>query len=227
MSGADMTGIQVANWAVAAAGEMVKVSHATAQYQLPASFTTTLAYFGNYGSRLPFFREINFAPFSEIMRLRDLVFERDDLRPDIGVPLPFPGFPGQVLDVARALRHYLKAIELVHTRHPSYDVVYANLADLMLKLGDYRKAFDLAAEAAQRNPDDARNLFLTGKALVKLERYDVSLQWLERAATLDLSYPEPRYLLAQAYRHLGRTADAERALNAFKEVHARTPAARR
>jgi tetratricopeptide (TPR) repeat protein len=130
-------------------------------------------------------------------------------------------------DVEQALRHYLKAIELVHVDHPRYDVVYANLADLMIRLGEYRKAFDLAAEAAQRNPDDARNVFLTGKALVKLERYDVSLKWLERAAALDPSYPEPRYVLAQTYRRLGRAADAERELKAFQEAQARAPAVRR
>ena len=130
-------------------------------------------------------------------------------------------------DVPQAIRHYLKAIDLVHKDHPHYDVVYANLADLMLKLGEYWKAFDLAAEAAQRNPDDARNLFLTGKALVKMERFDISLKWLERAVALDPSYPEPRYVLAQTYRRLGRAADAERELNAFQQARARAPAVRR
>jgi tetratricopeptide (TPR) repeat protein len=130
-------------------------------------------------------------------------------------------------DVAQAIRHYLKAIELVHKDYPLYDVVYANLADLMIKLGEYQKAFDLAAEAAQRNPDDARNLFLTGKALVKMERFDISLKWLERAVALDPSYPEPRYVLAQTYRRLGRAADADRELNAFRQARARTPAVRR
>ena len=130
-------------------------------------------------------------------------------------------------DVTGAVRHYLKSIELVHTAHPRYDVVYANLADLMLKIGEYRKAFDLAAEAAQRNPDDARNFFLTGKALVKLERFDVSVKWLERAAALDPALPEARYLLAQTYRRLGRAADAERELKAFQEAQARAPAVRR
>jgi tetratricopeptide (TPR) repeat protein len=38
-------------------------------------------------------------------------------------------------DVPQAIRYYLKAIELVHTDHPHYDVVYANLADLQEKLG--------------------------------------------------------------------------------------------
>lgn len=130
-------------------------------------------------------------------------------------------------DVPGALRHYLKAIDLVHTAHPRYDVVYANLADLMLKLEDHAKAFDLAAEAAQRNPDDARNLFLAGKALVRMERFDLSLKWLERAIALDPSYPEPRYVLAQAYRRLGRLADAERELKAFKEARALVPGDRR
>jgi tetratricopeptide (TPR) repeat protein len=124
-------------------------------------------------------------------------------------------------DVEQALRHYLKAIELVHKDHPRYDVVYANLADLMLKLGEYRRAFDLSAEAAERNPLDARNFFLTGKALVKLERLDLSLRWFERAIALD-----PHY--ASAYVGLGRidlsaaalgwTADAEAALKRAEEL---------
>jgi len=130
-------------------------------------------------------------------------------------------------DVPQAVRYYLKAIELAQRSHSQYDVVYGNLADLMLKLGEYQKAFDLAAEAAERNPDDARNLFLTGKALVKMERLDISLKWLERAVALDPSYPEPRYVLAQAYRRLGRAADAERELKAFQEARARAPAVRR
>jgi tetratricopeptide (TPR) repeat protein len=127
----------------------------------------------------------------------------------------------------QAIRYYLKAIDLVHSGHPKYDVVYANLADLMLKVGEDRKAFDLAAEAAQRNPDDARNLFLAGKALVKLEQLDVSLKWLERAIALDPSYPEPHYLLAQALRRLGRSEEADRALKGFQQARARAPAVRR
>jgi tetratricopeptide (TPR) repeat protein len=130
-------------------------------------------------------------------------------------------------DVEQALRHYLKAIELAHQDHPHYDVVYANLADLMLKQGEYRKAFDLSAEAAERNPRDARNFFLTGKALVMLKRYHPSLRWFERAIALDPTDPQPRYLLAQAYRRLGRTAEAERELKAFQEARARAPAVRR
>ena len=130
-------------------------------------------------------------------------------------------------DVAQAQQHYLKAIALVYKDHPRYDVVYANFADLMIKLGNYQRAFDLAAEAAQRNPDEPRNFFLAGKALVQLGRSDLSVRWFEQAITLNPDYPEPHYLLAQAYRRLGRAADAERALKSFQAAAARAPKERR
>jgi len=130
-------------------------------------------------------------------------------------------------EVDEAQQHYLKAIALVHKDHPRYDVVYANFADLLIMLGNYQRAFDLAAEAAQRNPDEPRNLFLAGKSLVRLGRSDLSVRWFEQAITLDANYPEPHYLLAQAYRTLGRVADAERALKAFQAAAARGPRRRR
>ena len=130
-------------------------------------------------------------------------------------------------DVAQAQQHYLKAIALVHRDHPGYDVVYANFADLLIRLGNYQRAFDLAAEAAQRNPDDPRNFFLAGKALVQVGRSDLSVRWFEQAIALNADYPEPHYLLSQTYRRLGRPADAERALKSFQAAAARAPKKRR
>ena len=130
-------------------------------------------------------------------------------------------------DVAQAQQHYLKAVALVHKDHPRYDVVYANFADLLIKLGNHQRAFDLAAEAAQRNPDEPRNLFLAGKALLQLGRSDISVRWFERAIALNPDYPEPHYLLSQAYRKLGRDADADRALKSFQAAAARAPKDRR
>jgi tetratricopeptide (TPR) repeat protein len=130
-------------------------------------------------------------------------------------------------DVTEAQQHYLKALSLVHKDHPDYDVVYANFADLLIKLGNYPRAFDLAAEAAGRNPDEPRNFFLAGKALVQLGRDDVSIKWFEQATALNPDYPEPHYVLAQVYRRLGRTADADRALKAFQAANAQAPRQRR
>jgi tetratricopeptide (TPR) repeat protein len=130
-------------------------------------------------------------------------------------------------NVAEAQEHYLKAIALVHKDHPRYDVVYANFADLMIKLGNYQRAFDLAVEAAERNPNEPRNFFLAGKALVQVGRSDLSVRWFEQAIALNADYPEPYYLLSQAYRKLGRPADAERMLKSFQAAAARAPKERR
>lgn len=130
-------------------------------------------------------------------------------------------------DVPQARRHYLHAISLVHESHPHYDVVYANFAELLIKAGEYQTAFDLAAEAAGRNPRDARNFFLAGKALVQMERHDIAVRWLEQAIALDPDYPAPRYLVAQAYRRLGRADQANDALKAFAAASARAPKVRR
>jgi tetratricopeptide (TPR) repeat protein len=119
---------------------------------------------------------------------------------------------------AEALKSFFKALDLVQKDHPAYDWAHANLADFFLRRDQNEKAFQLAAEAATRNPDSPRNCFLTGKALVRLEKHELSLRWLERAVTLDPQFADALYVLAQTYRKLGRTADASKTLEKFKEA---------
>jgi tetratricopeptide (TPR) repeat protein len=122
-----------------------------------------------------------------------------------------------------ALKHYFRALDLVHKDHPQYEKPYANLANFFLGRDENEKAFQLAAEAAKRNPSSARNFFLTGKALFKLEKHDLAVRWLAESARLDPAYPEPRYLLAQIYRRQGRTEDADRELAVFRELSKTRP----
>ncbi|MCW5965201.1 MAG: tetratricopeptide repeat protein [Bryobacterales bacterium] len=117
-----------------------------------------------------------------------------------------------------AIRHFLKALDLVHQAHLEYDVVYANFANFLLERSEFEKAFQLAAEAAKRNPRSARNYFLTGKSLVKLDRLELSVRWLREATVLDPTYTEPRYWLAQVYRKLGKHDEAKRELELFREL---------
>jgi tetratricopeptide (TPR) repeat protein len=125
-----------------------------------------------------------------------------------------------------ALKHFLKALDLVYKDHPEYDTVYANAANFFLDRSEYQKGFQLAAEAAKRNPSSARNFFLAGKALVKLEKQELSLRWLKQASDLDPTYTEPHYWLAQVYRRLGNKEDAERELEKFRDL-SKAPKARR
>jgi tetratricopeptide (TPR) repeat protein len=126
-----------------------------------------------------------------------------------------------------AIRYYMAAIKLVYADHPEYEWPYANLAELMLKRGESKKAFSLAAEAAKRNPASARNFYLAGKALWKLEQTDLALKWLDQSTRLDPNYAEPHYLLGQIYQHLGRTEEAKQALNNFQKITKNNPKTRR
>ncbi len=120
-----------------------------------------------------------------------------------------------------ALRHFLTALELVYKDHPEYDWAHANLADFFLKRNEYEKAFQMAAEAARRNPNSARNFFLTGKALANLKKDKLSVRWLKRATELDPQYREAHYLLARAYQKLGNKEDAEREFTKVRELAAK------
>jgi tetratricopeptide (TPR) repeat protein len=119
---------------------------------------------------------------------------------------------------ADALKEFLKALDLVYKDHPEYDSAHADLAEFFLRREEPEKAFQMAAEAAQRNPRSARNFFLTGKALVTLNKDLLSLRWLERAVQLDPTYREAHYLLARTYQKLGRRDDADREFTRVREL---------
>jgi tetratricopeptide (TPR) repeat protein len=126
-----------------------------------------------------------------------------------------------------AARHFLTAIKLVDKDHPDYDSAYANLADLLLENSDFEKAFAAASKAADRNPYAARNFYLGGKALYKMQKTDLCLNWLQRSVALDQNYPEPLYLLSKVYAELGQEEKRKEMLALFREVKARVPRTRR
>jgi tetratricopeptide (TPR) repeat protein len=130
-------------------------------------------------------------------------------------------------DANTASRYFVTAISLVAKDHPEYDTVYANLAELLLNTGNNEKAFDAASKATDRNPYSARDFYLGGKALERLGKLELSLNWLQRSAALDPNYAEPQYLLAHIYRQLGDRDKAEEAQKKFLEAKAKTPAVRR
>jgi hypothetical protein len=75
----------------------------TLRRQLPANFSTTIAYIGAYGTRLAFDSEINRIPFDTISRYGDLLFSNLSTQPQLGIALPYSGFAGTV---QQALRPY-------------------------------------------------------------------------------------------------------------------------
>lgn len=126
-----------------------------------------------------------------------------------------------------AVQAHLRAIDLVAKAHPDYDWAYGNLADLLMKLDQNRKAFDLAVEAAQRGPTHARNFYLAGKALSRLEQWEKSIRWSRRAIELDPNYPEAHYLLGMALRRTGHDEEARAEFERTKQLRDKAPDKRR
>jgi tetratricopeptide (TPR) repeat protein len=130
-------------------------------------------------------------------------------------------------DTDLAARYFLTAIKLVDKDHPEYDWPYANLASLLLDKGDAEKAFAFASQAANRNPNSARNFYIGGKALNKLGKNELSANWLERSVSLDPKYPDPLYLLSRVYSQLGQHEKAKAMLAKFEAVKKTAPRERR
>ena len=130
-------------------------------------------------------------------------------------------------DRDKATRYFLTAIKLTENDHPQYDTAYADLAEFLLKNNDSEKAFGAAAKAVGRNPYSARDFYLGAKALEQLGKFSLCLNWLERSAALDPSYPEPQYLLARVYRRLDQPDKADAAQKRFLELKAKSPGTRK
>jgi tetratricopeptide (TPR) repeat protein len=130
-------------------------------------------------------------------------------------------------DDEKATRYFLAAIKLVDRNYPEYEWPYTNLADLLLKNGDAQRAFNAASKAVNRNPMSARSFYIGAKALDRLEKPELALNWLQRAVALNESFPDAWYFLAHVHRELNQTAKAEEALQKFRETKAKEPAHRR
>jgi tetratricopeptide (TPR) repeat protein len=60
------------------------------------------------------------------------------------------------------------------------------------------------------NPDHAPTYFLLGKFLAQSGDYNGAITNLKKAAALDHRVPDPHFILADVYDHLGRKTDAAR-----------------
>jgi tetratricopeptide (TPR) repeat protein len=85
------------------------------------------------------------------------------------------------------------------------------------------RAERLLERAIQLDPSLAMAQFELGSLLVRSQRAADALPHLERAAKLDDRNAQVHFVLARAYRALGRTQDAEREMLLFQRLQATTP----
>ena len=130
-------------------------------------------------------------------------------------------------DTGQASTTYMRGLAAVYQAHPNYDVIYADFAELMLRFNKSTKAFELAREAAHRNPNAARNYLLAGRALEQSGKYADSLNWLLRSAQIDIHYPDPHLQLSRVYRKLGDSTKAKQESDLFVRLSSNAPQVRR
>ncbi|HYK37264.1 tetratricopeptide repeat protein [Alloacidobacterium sp.] len=94
------------------------------------------------------------------------------------------------------------------------------LAFALLETSQKDEALSLLRTVIAEKPDHAQAQYQMGKVLLEDGKVDEAIPHLETAAKLDPSSDYIHYQLQAAYRRAGRTADANRELEIYKQIKA-------
>jgi len=86
-----------------------------------------------------------------------------------------------------------------------------------LYLGQPERAIELLEDTGPLIEEDPEALTVLGEAYVEADRFEDAVPQLQRAADLDTTLADPLYLLARAYRGIGRAEMAQTALVEFEQ----------
>jgi len=163
-------------------------------------------------ARMMFRRE--FLPVSQQFAAKAL-----DLDPQLPLAHELLGeiaLAGEHLDVAIA------EFEKERARNPLDGSIYDRLGDAYIRVGDYTKAQQSLQRALLLEPTATGPYILLGKALLHSQDPVNAAMYLERAERMDPGNYMTHSLLGQAYRALGRTADASRETDTAQKLQAAT-----
>ena len=124
-------------------------------------------------------------------------------------------------DLQREQRKYNEALEWygkVLERNPGhYDALYGAGA-CQLSLNDAERAVPLLRRALQADPGSMAAKMALGQALLDNGEVARALPLLEAAAQADPSFRRVQFLLSRAYKAVGRTQDARKALDRYRAL---------
>ena len=103
-------------------------------------------------------------------------------------------------------------------RNPHHALAGHRLGSLLLERGEAREAIPLLLQAVQTMPDSADARFDLGRAYLADSHYEAAASQLEAYARLESGNDRAHYLLASAYRALGRLDDAQRELKRYQDA---------
>ncbi len=117
-----------------------------------------------------------------------------------------------------SLGHAEEEFRAALAENPSDANAEAQLGNVALLRNNPDTAVEHFRKALQRDPANLLAQQGMGKALLHQNRPEEALPYLERSVQLDGLNPTTHYELGMLYRKLGRSADAERELKAFREL---------
>jgi tetratricopeptide (TPR) repeat protein len=119
-------------------------------------------------------------------------------------------------DIPQAISQFTAEQKL----NPSYSPVYERLADAYIKLGKYDQAQEALMQALALDTTSTGPFLLMGKVLLRKNDPENASMYLKHAEKMDPSNFIIHTLLGQAYRGLGKEADAKAEFDAASKIHA-------
>ncbi|MDR3736432.1 MAG: tetratricopeptide repeat protein [Acidobacteriaceae bacterium] len=117
------------------------------------------------------------------------------------------------------LKHALEQFEQERTINPTYSPLYQFLGDVYVKSGEHSKAQHVLTEALSLDQSNTGPFIDMGRLFLESNDPQTAASYLQHAEQMDSSNFITHYLLAQAYRQLGKTDDAKRELDAVSKLH--------
>ena len=134
-------------------------------------------------------------------------FATKALELDPGLPLAH-ALLGEIALAGEHLDEAIAEFEKERARNPLEGSIYDRLGDAYTRANDYTRAQQALQQALLLEPNTTGPYILLGKVLLKRQDAVNAAMYLERAEKMDPSNFMTHNLLAQSYRLLGRTADA-------------------
>ena len=132
------------------------------------------------------------------------------------------GFAMEALqDDAAALENYRTSIRLNEERHGKFDSPYINLSGFYNNSGKLDSALEYANKALQLNPQSDLAYFQIAKACRARQDWQGVSDALAKAIAIKPWWSEYHYILATAYRKLGKAKESEQELKTFEDLEKR------
>ena len=119
-------------------------------------------------------------------------------------------------DPQRALDEFNRERQI----NPSNPAIYDRLGDTYIRLGDYQHAQEALTKAISLDTSSTGPFILIGKVLLHKEDPQTAAMYLQHAVKMDPGNYMTHTLLAQAYRALGREAEAKEEIGQASKIHA-------